>query len=690
MQEDRRIKIRLFLFFLGIYLLSAGNHFKDPYYTIDEKSMILTTHSMLTDFDLELPEMHGMTASKHGILPSILAVPFFLAGELARAFLFPNQGHFVSLYAVYSMNAFITALLLALFFTFSRYLGYPRKTCFYTTLILGLGTIVFPFAGFFFSSPLSCLTLLASLYHLVKYEREKRGRDLFFSGVWLGLLLLTRIDGVALLPVFALGIFLAFIPRRKSSIINRQSKVVHVLLFCLALAGAVAIHFFVEYLKYGTAFHSGYGKESFTTPLGYGLFGLLFSSGRSLFLYSPPVILCLFGLTGFWRRHRFAAAVLIFTILLRLLLFSRWWGWHGGLSWGPRYLNPLVPLFLLFLNEVLVRYERYHVGIRTAILIIFLVGFLIQVTGVLASPALITSNLYGLARGDEAAYLFIPQMSGLSHGIQLLRAGCIDSFLVSFPRRFGLPFFLILLGFLGVLIVLPILQLGKRLDLSPRDLFPKRPQPGVNRTSRIVVITILANLVLYAFVWLGCLFYRIPRETTITGKGGGVRTEYSSDAIILLDESTGEENQGSEIEEEKIEWSGFLHLPLEGEYRFTLLSRGRYRWRIGGRVIMEKNQVHKGTGDIRGRFEGGWYDFHLEYRPEEPGRGYCIACATFPGFGVYKSPLSNRNVFARKPGFVARMWLALDRYKTFLTLFTIMLAFAARAWLRPGIVKGDN
>ena len=84
------------------------------------------------------------------------------------------------------------------------------------------------------------------------------------------------------------------------------------------------------------------GEDWLALPIWTGLRGLLFSPGRSLFLYSPWLLL---AIPGVYPALPTGAAVSwwpVFPILV-VLLYAMKLGWHGG-SWGPRYLLPVVPL----------------------------------------------------------------------------------------------------------------------------------------------------------------------------------------------------------------------------------------------------------------------------------------------------------------------------------------------------------
>ena len=79
------------------------------------------------------------------------------------------------------------------------------------------------------------------------------------------------------------------------------------------------------------------GMAGFSYPLVLGLVSLLFSFGKGLLFFAPGLLL-----VGRARRDRpelapFFDASLAFLIGM-LLVYSRWWAWYGGWTWGPRFL----------------------------------------------------------------------------------------------------------------------------------------------------------------------------------------------------------------------------------------------------------------------------------------------------------------------------------------------------------------
>jgi hypothetical protein len=88
------------------------------------------------------------------------------------------------------------------------------------------------------------------------------------------------------------------------------------------------------------------GEDWLALPFWTGFRGLVFSPGKSLFLYSPWLLLALPGAVVFLRRWGTSGAVIVAFPLLMVALYSKKLVWHGG-SWGPRYMLPIVPFLCL-------------------------------------------------------------------------------------------------------------------------------------------------------------------------------------------------------------------------------------------------------------------------------------------------------------------------------------------------------
>jgi hypothetical protein len=115
-----------------------------------------------------------------------------------------------------------------------------------------------------------------------------------------------------------------------------------------------------------------------------GLWGLLFSPGGSVFLYSPvliPAVVALVRLRGRSPRlvWQLAALAGMFT-----LFYAQMASWAGGRSYGPRYLVPFLPVLCVplaaWMADLTPRPRRW-------VMVCCAVSVLVQVPGVLVDFA---------------------------------------------------------------------------------------------------------------------------------------------------------------------------------------------------------------------------------------------------------------------------------------------------------------
>jgi hypothetical protein len=171
--------------------------------------------------------------------------------------------------------------------------------------------------------------------------RAGRRSGSWLAGLGVGISLLFRSDSALQVGV-GLLLLPAFVPWRR--LLRERWAWVGLALPILA---AVLWTGWYSTLRDGTLIPRVYGG-TFTRPMLAGLYGLLLSHGKSLFVYNPFLLLAIPGAVALWRRDRAATALLAVLAVARPLLYSRWTAWYGGVAWGPRFLMPVaVPLSLL-------------------------------------------------------------------------------------------------------------------------------------------------------------------------------------------------------------------------------------------------------------------------------------------------------------------------------------------------------
>lgn len=129
----------------------------------------------------------------------------------------------------------------------------------------------------------------------------------------------------------------------------------------VALAAAVAVVFLLaNKAMFGSWLHPYYEPDQFGKGGRFfeALAGNMVSPARGLFVFSP-VFLCVFLRRRKLRPLEWAAAG---TVVLHLVLISRFQHWWGGYSFGPRLFSDVVPLLVFLLLPVLTMLRRPPVG----------------------------------------------------------------------------------------------------------------------------------------------------------------------------------------------------------------------------------------------------------------------------------------------------------------------------------------
>jgi hypothetical protein len=125
-------------------------------------------------------------------------------------------------------------------------------------------------------------------------------------------------------------------------------------------------------------------------PMPDAALALLVSPNRGVFVFSPFLLLCAWGLWRALRRterrwREFAAASVLASVLF-LLVMSSWKGWHAWLSYGSRYSADGAPLWVL-LGGFGIRDLLERAPWRVAFVLLVAVSILLQSLGVFVPVA---------------------------------------------------------------------------------------------------------------------------------------------------------------------------------------------------------------------------------------------------------------------------------------------------------------
>jgi hypothetical protein len=237
-------------------------------------------------------------------------------------------------------NTLVTAAGALALYELTRRLKYRARTAVTLALLYGLTTFALVYAKTLFGEPLAALLLLVGLMAAYRYRQQPERHPALLAGALLGLAIGINNIYALLAPLVSFYMF-GRSPRRLS----------HALSYLIPIAVCLGLLGLYNWARYGTPLQGGYEfaeGEGFTHAVLTGLYGLFLSPFRGLFWYNP-VLLALPGWLMLRRRHARLAWLALALVAIQAVTFAAWWSWHGGIVWGPRFLLPMTPLFVLCL-----------------------------------------------------------------------------------------------------------------------------------------------------------------------------------------------------------------------------------------------------------------------------------------------------------------------------------------------------
>lgn len=386
----RRTALALAIAFALLYLATGGGRIVGS----DEVTMAELSRALVHG-RIEVPEAgatlqgpDGKFYSKNTAGEAVLALPWTLAGEaVARVAPFAPAKRALAARAVVStFNAFVTALLLGVFYLAARGLGAGAGSSVAATLLLGLTTPLWVYSKSFMAEPIESLGLLLALWGAARAGAadarlgDRAGERLAGLGV-----LLAVSAKLSMLPL-ALAALVPLVPAPPRRFAWPLAAI------AIALAG----HALYDWARFGSMLETGYGAQAsasaYTTPLAVGLYGLLVSSGKGVLWFAPALWLAFLGFASMRkprahgggvpvRREAAARAALgvLAVWIVSLAVYAKFEHWAGDGSFGPRYLIPALAPGFLAVAFALNTADRAR---RSVAWVLAVAGLLVQIGGV--------------------------------------------------------------------------------------------------------------------------------------------------------------------------------------------------------------------------------------------------------------------------------------------------------------------
>jgi hypothetical protein len=288
------------------------------------------------------PGKDGRTYAVAPVLQGVMHAPgAFLQRQFGLRF--PTYQHIFYRLTCHLAPTVLGTLACVLFFGLCRRLRIGPWPAGLATLGLATATSVWVYARYPYSEALQ-LCCFTGFFAKVLDVRERPNRiNGALLGLWTGLLLHAKLVYVVCLPGLAV-VLLLFLWKRWRALLT---VIIAASTVFLPLLGIILLY---NHARWGSVLSTGYDLSNQAglreNPL-VSLFGILFSPGKSIFLYSPPLLLAVFAFPRFVRRYRDVVWAMVLTIVPPLLVTLRMVSWAGDFSWGPRYVLFATAVLLL-------------------------------------------------------------------------------------------------------------------------------------------------------------------------------------------------------------------------------------------------------------------------------------------------------------------------------------------------------
>lgn len=358
----------LLLMLCGVLILYTAN-----YRTLGASDTVPARHLPLSilregNFDLDefgslhkAPEMKGMDftgqhyVSSYPVGAAIFALPFYVVSAIGTM---PGNSWFTLELEKFAASLIVLTSVLIFYFTVHRFVH--RSAALIISIIYALATSSFSVSSqALWQHGASQLCLTAALYCLVRGSKETIWTS--FAGFPAAFAVVCRpTDALLVAPM---GLYVLFHQTRQFPRFFLCG--IPPVLFQLVYNN----HYFDN--PFRTQFEVAQ-QDFWSTPIFEGLRNILFSPSRGLLIYSPVLIFGMIGIILSWRKSgRLLLRYLSIGVIANILLYSKFFCWWGGYTYGPRLLADITPILCLFFVETKSLFTKTFLKIAFLILAAF-------------------------------------------------------------------------------------------------------------------------------------------------------------------------------------------------------------------------------------------------------------------------------------------------------------------------------
>jgi hypothetical protein len=330
----------------------------------DASIMVQVTESIVEHGNVEVHnDVFGFNTphSTYGLGLSLLMVPAAVVAKVLGADLVA---------AMMLTNGLLLGALGAVLIGWARLARASWRQALTVSALVVAGTSVLPLVATGFSELAVAVGVAVGL---VALEGARQGRPWagVLAGSASGFALLCRTDSLLLVvPFVAAGTW--WMAARSTRVIVQ---------FSAGFAPWFGLWAWYNQYRFGAPWRLGYKGFGFDTPFFEGLYGLTLSSGRGVLWFVPLVVVAAVGgRDAYWRAPAIALAA-IGMVVARPFFYASWTAWEGGVTWGPRFLAPAMPMLAVGLLELVRRWRLRPRPVHVVLVAIVACSIGVQVIG---------------------------------------------------------------------------------------------------------------------------------------------------------------------------------------------------------------------------------------------------------------------------------------------------------------------
>ena len=289
-----------------------------------------------------------------------------------------------------------SALSVCVLFLISKTYGFSIRTSLILVFLYGLTTIAWAYSQTSLNSVPVTFFLLSGFFFYRKFKITNSHFYLILTGIIFGVAFLTRNDMILFfIPLFIILVVTSF---------QKKTKFKTICSFAIPLILSYAIHKIIEIIRVGdlptystvadvARIPVGFSVHSTSNPFFLQLFGILFSPGAGLFIYTPIIFASFVGFFDFYKKNKSDCILFLSFIILSVIFYAAGSNWHGFNGWGTRYLLLTIPFLMIPIAASIEK--RMHFSFKIPVIFLGITGFLINLVYLLQDVSYFVWGSFG-------------------------------------------------------------------------------------------------------------------------------------------------------------------------------------------------------------------------------------------------------------------------------------------------------